>query len=738
VIKDLFSFSHSIQPVLQMEAAECGAACLTMILQAHGRVVSLEETRERCGTSRDGVNAGALAKAAESYGLQVKALRCEPEELADLPLPAILHWNFDHFVVLNSVRGKRYELLDPATGRRFVDHDEMNRSLTGLVLAMAPGEAFQAGGKKPSVLKSLIAQTQGSRDGMALVFLCGVMGLIPGLVLSGLIQTFTDYVVGQDRKEWLFVILGALVGTILVQMALAALKEWTVAALKAKIGTVIAAKAFHHALFLPFYFFAQRNAGEIVSRLRIGSEIAGTVAGPLAQMLPHGVVAAGYLAVMFLYDSTLGLIVALIALSNLGLMVHFSKKLTEANRLHNVLEGVAGGVATSGFTAFEAFRMLGREDMFARRWLAAEEAALDAEQRLGALRTFVTLGPTASALLITMSVLTIGAWQVMAGELTLGSLLAMQVLAGLVSAPIAALAHSYCSLQEAAGAIMRLEDMIKHPQEKLLLSNLKAGEAVFEEPQDQSLVLQSIRFGFGTHQDLFSDIELCFEPGVLSAVTGPSGAGKSTLAKLAAGMISPRGGTIMLGGRPLEHWPHDLLRKKLAYVPQTSAVMSASIRDNLTMWDDTVSDEAIEDALDLAGARDFVARAGGVATMLSSHQPGLSGGEIQRLALARALVHKPWVLVLDETTSALDAVSEQAVLEGLLGSGASVLLVTHRQGSRQRCDRIIHLDGKGGCSVTQNSLPDNSVQDLQGLLTRAREALKPAVRSDQTDRSVAS
>ena len=430
-----------IRPVLQMEVAECGAASLAMVLGAHGREIALEEARERCGTSRDGVDAAALVRAAESYGLTVKALRREPETLGDLPLPAILHWSFDHFVVLEKIRGTRFTVLDPAAGRRVVDADEMDRCFTGLAIAMVPGEKFLAW--RPSAVGDRRAGGAGA----------GIVGRdrrrvslrhpwnssrFPAVGCGGNFRrpcpwTNRDAVADRYARRC-----GSC--RALLQASLGALREWTVASLKTKIGVVVAARAFHHALFLPLSFFAQRHASEVVSRLRIGSELGATIAGPLARILPNVVTAAAYVAVIALYDWMLGLVVAAVSLLNLVVLNGLSRRLVETNRLQHVLEGTAGGVATAGFAAFDAFRLLGRQDLMARKWLAAEEAALDAEQRLGLVRTLASLGPVAAGLLVVTVVLCVGAWRVMQGDLSVGGLLALQVLAGLCSVPIAALA----------------------------------------------------------------------------------------------------------------------------------------------------------------------------------------------------------------------------------------------------------------------------------------------------------
>ncbi|SNY92245.1 ABC-type bacteriocin/lantibiotic exporter, contains an N-terminal double-glycine peptidase domain [Cohaesibacter sp. ES.047] len=691
--------------VLQMEAAECGAACLTMMLSAHGREITLEEARERCGTSRDGVDAGSIARAATSYNMKVKAVRLEPETLDSVPLPAIMHWNFDHFVVIEAVKGTSAVILDPATGRRTVSAEELNRNMTGLILAMVPGEAFEPGGMPPKLIPTLIEQAKGSFDGLAIVFAAGVLGIVPGLILSGVVQTFADYVIGEKRQDWLIFIVLALVATIGVQAVLRSLQEWTVTSLKSKIGVAIAARAFEHALFLPLSFFSQRNPGEVVSRLKIGSEIGGLVAGPLAQIFPNVLVAVGYLTIIFLYDGFLGSAVSLIAIANLVALIWLSKRLADANRYQNVVDGRTNGIATAGFMAFDSFRLMGREDLFASKWLAAEETSLDAEQRLGMLRILAKLGPSVTATLISIFVLSVGSFRAIEGELDLSALLALQVLAGLVAAPVAAIAADYCALQEAAGSLLRLGDLMHHPIDPLM-NNRSAkvpAEPRQETPSHQLekgvLSLDKVSFGYGSLPDLFSEISHTFKPGVITGVLGRSGVGKSTFARICAGMQAPRKGQILFEGRALDHWRHEALRQTLLYVPQAGAIFTASVRDNLTMWDKQIDDDQIEEALEKVGMTNVVHCSGGLDRMISSQQPAFSGGEIQRLALARALVRKPSFLVLDEVTSALDALSEKRILETLRDSQASVLIVTHRTGTTNRCDQQLVLDGKGGFSL---------------------------------------
>ncbi|MEM8974147.1 MAG: cysteine peptidase family C39 domain-containing protein [Pseudomonadota bacterium] len=681
---------YRAEAILQMEAAECGAACLAMVLSAYGRYVALEEARSRCGVGRDGASVPAIARAAETYGLTTKALRREPQTLKDLPLPAILHWSFDHFVVLERISGGRFHLIDPAVGRRSVDASEMGRCFTGIALAFAPELDFKPGGKRQSTFSALKKWSSGSWDGMGLVFLLGLIGVVPGLVASGAVSTFSTYVIGQERPIWLIAVVLALAVAILMQAGIAWMQARIVAALRAKVSAIVSARTFERLLLLPLKFFAQRDASELVARLRVGAEIGSTIAGPMAGLAPTIVTGLAYIGVIGLYDPILGAVVAGIALANALIIASLSRRMTGSARLSNVLQGVASGVATSGFAAFGAYRSLGQESLLARRWMNAEEAALDAEQRLGTHRILAKLGPNASELLIAITVLSAGAFRTMQGDIAMGDLLALQVLAGFAAGPVSQTAQYVCALQQSAGPLSRLDDIENYPLDPIVGPNTRPfrtrplGSSVLE--------IDDVSFAYEASAPLFANVSLSLEPGTVTGILGPSGSGKSTLAKIAAGMFSPTEGAVRLGGRHLHSWSHQDLRKRLQYVPQSSSLITGSIKDNITMYDSSISDEAIANALELAGAAGFVSRAGGVEAQVSSHNPCFSGGEIQRLALARALAREPDVLVLDEVTSALDNETERAVMASLKSFGGVVLLVTHRQGSMTRCDSIVVIE----------------------------------------------
>lgn len=680
--------------ILQMEAAECGAACLAMILARHGRPITLEAARVACSTAGDGLDAERLVAAAKSYGLEARGLRREPETLEDLPLPLILHWNFDHFVVLESCRRGRFVIHDPASGRRVLDRHEFGQCFTGIALVLQPGPSFRRGGRFSSTARLLLAEAARAPDAVLGAAMLGLVGIVPGVAITGAIAVFSDHVIGQERLDWGVAVLGILLVAGLAQFMIAILNGLIASALRAKVATHVAAGGMWRAMHLPISFFAQRSAGEIVSRLRRSSDIGQIVAGSLLRLVPDGIALLGYLALLAAFAPTIAAVVATVALVNFLLMGMLAARISVVNAALQAAEGVAAGALAAGIAALDNYRLHGREMLLVERVAAVEDKALEHEQRIGQLRSIGTVAPQFSAMLMMAIVLCLGAWMVMQGQLTLGGLIACQVLAGLLNAPLTGMAGAMPHLHEAAGALARLRDLTNYPSARAFEARRPA--AILPLPCRGHLRLEAISFGFAPGNPLFQDVTLDFEPGRLVAIMGASGAGKSTLARIAAGLIEPREGRVMLDGVPLEQWPQDELRRELAYVPQQAAVFSASIKENLTLRDAMVTEADLAAAFAQAGLQNVVAgRSAGIETLLSGHAPGLSGGEVQRLALARALARKPRVLILDETTSALDFATETGILDELRRSGASVLIVTHRVGTAMRCDELVLLAGGG-------------------------------------------
>lgn len=695
-----------------MEATECGAAALAMVLATHGRWITLEEARERCATSRDGVNAAGIVAAAQSYGLDATAFRREPEELCELPMPQVLHWCFDHFVVLESAQSGRYVVLDPAQGRITYDRAAFGERFTGITIAFAKTPAFEKGGRPPSIAGALAREASRSKDALAVAFLTGVLAVIPGLALAGAMAALVNHVLGARQTDWIPALIAILLAITLAQGAIAWLSAWTVATWKIKIGAISALASFAHALKLPLAYYAQRSAGEVVARIRIGSELGGTIAGPLAQLLPQIVLVACFLAVIGFYDTTIMAAAIVTAGINFLALAFVVRRLSDRTREHQLAEGRAAAVATSGMDNYSAYALLGREQLLLARWSATEDAAIATEQRLGLLRVVAQLGPIASGLVLNAVVLIACGARAMDGAMTLGDLVALQVLATLLAKPIASLANGFCAIQESAGALMRLADLERHRP----IAGFDARHRDDSSADvDGRLTLCGVSLSHSHGRPLFSNVNLDFAPGTMVAIVGKTGAGKSTLARVAGGMLDPTAGSVKLDGRDLADWPADTLRGALAYVGQHAATFSGTIAENITLFDKSIPMVDIVEAADRAGLASAISgRTGGLETKIVAGATGLSGGERQRLALARALLRRPRVLILDETTSALDPASEERVMAELRASGATVLIVTHRPGTARRCDEAI-LVGEGGL-ITRGEpavlMPSRSVEPV--------------------------
>ncbi|WP_430463528.1 cysteine peptidase family C39 domain-containing protein [Tabrizicola sp.] len=703
--------------VLQMEAAECGAACLAMVLARYGRWITLEEARESCGTSRDGVDAAGLCAAARSYGLTVVPLRREPETLADLPLPQIIHWCFNHFVVLEAIGRDHFVILDPAQGQRRVSALEFGESFTGLTLALEPGPEFEREGSPPAVAGTLMQEALRSPDAMAIALGTGVLTVVPGLALAGAMSTFVDQILGAGQKGWTAAFLGVLLAVVIAQVVLAYLSAWVVATWKIKIGATSALRGFWRALTMPLSFFSQRSAGEVVARIRLGSDVGGAVAGPLAEVAPQLLVAAAYFLILSLYDPIIMAAAFGTCVVNFAILRGISNRLAERTREHQLAEGRAAAVATSGMVNFQAYQMLGRERLLLGNWIAGEESAIATEQGLGMMRAIANLGPVTSSLLLSGVVLIVGAARAMEGTLSLGDLVAIQMLAGLLNKPIAALAASLCQIQESAGSLMRLADLEHHRVAAAFDDRVRVEAPARTEGR---LVLAGVSFAHSPGRPVLREITCVIEPGSLVALIGGSGAGKSTMARVLAGLIEPSEGMAILDGIALSDWPQEELRRRMVYIGQAPATFSGTIEQNITLWDQSISSEAVMAAMQRVGLAEAVARRpAGPSTKIAAGDTGFSGGELQRLALARALVRRPAVLILDETTSALDARSEEQVLDMLRKTGATVVIVTHRPGTALRCDRAILL--KEG-TIAAQGVPAQLMADMSASFDTASRA----------------
>lgn len=679
--------------LLQMEAVECGAAALGIILGYYGRIVPLPELRRECGVSRDGSKASNMLKAARAYGLQAKGFKKELQQLQDLRPPYIVFWNFNHFLVVEGWSKQRVYFNDPATGPRTVSLQEFDEGYTGVVLVMEPGTQFNKGGRKPSMILSLWSRLQGAAGALVYCVVAGFLLTIVGLALPVFSQVFVDDILIQGRMQWLRPLLLGMAIAAVLQGTLTLLRLRYLRRLKIKLAVGMSSRFLWHILRLPVSFYAQRFAGEISNRTSLNDEVANVLSGRLATTAIDAVMVIFYALVMLQYDWVLTLIVVSFAAVNVLTLQRISRQRVDANQRLLQEYGKAAGASIAALQSIETLKASGLESDFFSRWSGYYTKAINSQQELGVTnQTFSILPPLLSAL-SSMLLLVVGGLRVMDGHLSIGMLVAFQVLMQSFLLPVNNLVNFGSTLQELEGNLIRLDDVLDNPTARQ--GEKRAGGAGDILPRLQGYVeLQNVTFGY-SHLDppLISNLRLSIKPGQRVALVGGSGSGKSTIAKLVSGLYEPWAGEICFDGLPREQIPHQLLTNSVAMVEQDILLFGGTVRENLTLWDATVPDKNLKRACQDAAIDDVIfSMSGGYDAELIEGAANLSGGQRQRLEIARALVNNPSILVMDEATSALDVETEKIIDENLRRRGCTCIIVAHRLSTIRDCDEIIVLE----------------------------------------------
>lgn len=676
--------------VIQMEAAECGVASLRMVLAHYGRWVPLDELRQASGVSRDGVKASSVLRTARAYGMTAKGLRQDPEDLRTGVLPAIVFWNFNHFVVVEGYAPGRWFLKDPGMGARTVTDEEFDRSFTGVVLRLEPGPDFERGGTPPRVIDGLAQRLRHSLAGLLYVVLAGLALVIPGLAAAVLTKAFIDQVLVADQPGAIGPILGLLFGAVLVIGILTALRQRYLMALETKLSLHSSGVFLWHVLRLPISFYAGRSAGELSGRVPRNDRVAVLLSSEVAAALIDSVVVVFYFAVMFGYSPALALVgVAGVVINVFVLRAVGRRRRDETLR---VLQdsGLLLGSSMSGIRSIESIKASGRESDLFTRITGLHARTVSGAQRLGRASLPLLVVPPFLMALTTAVVLGWGGLNVITGAMSLGTLIAFQVLMNRSIEPIGRFVQLGGTLQEIGGDLERLDDVLANPV-------VDMGDA---NPPEQPvrlagmLELRDVTFGYSILEaPLLDHVNLTLRPGSRVALVGGSGSGKSTISRLVAGLYEPWSGEILFDGRPRGDWPRDTITASLALVDQDIRLFSGTVRDNLTMWDSTIPTARVVQAAHDAAIHDQIARRpDGYGTEVREGGGNFSGGEAQRLEIARALVTEPRLLVLDEATSALDPTTEQLIDGNIRRRGCTTLIVAHRLSTIRDCDEIIVLD----------------------------------------------
>ncbi|MEM7743404.1 MAG: NHLP family bacteriocin export ABC transporter peptidase/permease/ATPase subunit [Pseudomonadota bacterium] len=687
----LFSRRARTPSVLQLEAAECGAASLAMVLGHFGRFAPLDELRNLCGVSRDGAKASSLLKAARTFGLKAKGMKAEPHHLAEMAGPMIAFVNFNHFLVVEGVSGDRIYLNDPASGRRTETLEEFSDSFTGVVLCFERGEEFSRGDTRPPLVPSLVARTRGFRGAIFYVFLAALALVIPGIIVPVFSQVFVDYVLVRALDDWLVPLLIGMALTALVRLILIRAQGLALLRLREAMTLSTGRKLFGHMLRLPIAFFEQRFAGEIADRMRLNEGLVALLTGDLAKAALNVITATLFFAAMMVYHMPIALTVVALAAVNVIVLLASTRVMSERYRKISIEQGKMMGARVAGLRDMETFKASGAEDMLFARWTGLLANVTNGTQAAARISAWFAPIPGLLSALIAVTVLIWGGWAVMQGDLTLGELVALQSLAASFAAPVAGLAGFGAELQQLRSFTQRLDDVLEQEVDPAFAPSRPA---ITDALPSGGITLSGVTFGYAPLEPpLIDGLDLELAPGSRVALVGASGSGKSTVGKLITGQLQPRAGTIEIGGRPHGDWSREAVATRLAYVRQEVKLFAGTVRENLTLWDATVPEADIIRATHDAQIHATIsARPGGYDAEIAEGGGNFSGGERQRIEIARALATNPAIVVLDEATSALDPVTELKVMEAIRQRGATCVVIAHRLSAIRDCDEILVLE----------------------------------------------
>lgn len=677
-----------------MEAVECGAAALGIVLGHYGRYVPLEELRIACGVSRDGTKASNMLKVARQYGLKAKGFKKEPEGLRSLPLPLIVFWNFNHFLVVEGFKRGRVFLNDPASGPRTVSAEEFDEAFTGIALVFEPGPDFEKGGTKRNMLQGLRGRLTGSETALVFVVLASLALVVPGIVIPIFTKVFVDEVLVKGLRDWLSPLLVGMGITAVLRAALTWLRLRYLLRLETKLALSMSGQFFWHVLQLPMEFFTQRYGGEIGSRVAINDRVAQLLSGELATIFLNMIVIVFFALLMFLYDVPLTLVAIAVAILNVIALRFVARKRVDGSQRLLQERGKLVGTSMIGLQMIETLKATGSESDFFARWAGQHAKVVNAQQSLSVYTQFLLAVPPLLTGLSGVAILSFGAIRVMDGYLTMGMLVAFQSLMFSFIRPIEQLVDIGGTLQEVQGDMNRIDDVLRYDADR----SCTASEPIEEESNQGKLLgtleMRDVTFGYSRMAEpLLENFTISLCPGARVALVGATGSGKSTVAKITAGICVPWTGEVLFDGCHRRDIPRSRLTSSLAMVDQDVFLFEGTVRDNLTLWDPTIPEaDIIQAAKDARIHEDIAQRPGGYDSHVEEGGRNFSGGQRQRLEIARSLVGKPAILIMDEATSALDPVTEQRVDANLRRRGCTCLIVAHRLSTIRDCDEIVVLD----------------------------------------------
>ena len=680
--------------VMQMEALECGAASLAMILAYYDKWIPLEQVRSDCGVSRDGSNAANVLRAARSYGMIAKGYRYEPEELKKYgKFPCIVHWNFNHFVVLNGFKKDKAVLNDPAKGNYTVSMKVFDESFTGICLMFEPGDNFEPSGKPKSMMSFARERMKGSAVAVAFVILTSIISNLIGIINPAFSRIFLDRLLTGVNPEWFmpFIMALALIG--IIQLVVSWISAVYSLKINGKMDAVGNTTFMWKVLRMPMEFFSQRMAGDICQRQSSNSNIAKTLVSTFAPLLLNTIMMIFYLVVMLRYSLVLTLIGLISIVVNFFVSRIISAKRVNITRVQMRDAGKLAGTTVAGIEMIETIKAAGAENGFFEKWAGYQASVNTAQVKYARLNQYLGLIPSAVSGITNIAVLMLGVYLVIQGEFTIGMVMAFQGFLSSFQAPAMTLISAGQTMQEMRTEMERIEDVMKYPTDVEYAEDEKDDGREYSKLSG-NIELKNITFGYSKlAKPLISDFNLTLKPGQRIALVGGSGSGKSTIAKLISGLYKPWSGEILFDGKPMSEIDREVFTGSLAVVDQDIILFEDTIANNIKMWDKSIEDfEMIMAARDAQIHEDIMQRENGYQYKITEGGKDFSGGQRQRLEIARVLAQDPTIVILDEATSALDAKTEYEVVKAIKDRGITCIVVAHRLSTIRDCDEIIVLD----------------------------------------------
>ncbi len=680
--------------IMQMEALECGAACLAMVMAYYDKWVPLEQVRLDCGVSRDGSNAKNMLIAARSYGFEAQGFRCELSALwEDMKLPCIIHWNFNHFVVLDGFQGNHAIINDPARGEVRVPMEEFDRAFTGICLQITPGPEFQPGGKRKSTLAFAKKRLKGAGAAVAFVLLSTVIGYLFGIVNPAFSRFFMDRLLTGENRELLMPFLGLLTLLGVMQVTVSWIQGVYALKINGKMAVVGNSEYMWKVLRMPMEFFSQRMAGDILQRQGTNATIAATLVNTLTPLLLNTLMMLFYLFVMLRYSVMLTIVGIITIILNILVSQLISAKRVNITRVQMRDAGKLAAATVSGIQMVETIKASGAENGYFQKWAGYQASVNTQNVKYARLNQMMGLIPSALSAVADASVLILGVWLTMRGEFTLGMIMSFQGFLSAFMSPAMTIISAGQTIQEMRTEMERVEDVMQYPTDPHVSEKPLSDDTDYSKLSG-NIEMKNVCFGYSRlAEPLIRDFSMSMKPGSRVAFVGASGCGKSTLSKLISGLYQPWSGEILFDGKPASEFDRSVFTGSVAVVDQDIVLFEDTIADNIKMWDESIEDfEMILAARDAQIYDDIMARDGGFYGRLTEGGKDLSGGQRQRLEIARVLAQDPSIIIMDEATSALDARTEYELVKAVKDRGITCIVIAHRLSTIRDCDEIIVLD----------------------------------------------